>query len=74
RFFFVPLRHSYLSKQTERMVHFKPKIQNSWGKSFLTSVLGTTISILLTFDMTRTRYLSKREMNNHALADAEACA
>lgn len=31
------------------MVHFKPKIQNSWGKSFLTSVLGTTISILLTF-------------------------
>ena len=31
------------------MVHFKPKIQNSWGKSFLTSVLGTTISIILTF-------------------------
>ena len=28
----------------------------------------------LHFLMTRTRYLSKREMNNHALADAEACA
>ena len=31
------------------MVHFKPKIQNSWGKGFLTSVMGTTISIILTF-------------------------
>ena len=31
------------------MVHFKPKIQSSWGKGFLTSLLGTTISILLTF-------------------------
>lgn len=31
------------------MVHFKPKVSNTWGKSFLTSVLGTTISILLTF-------------------------
>ena len=31
------------------MVHFKPKVPNTWGKSFLTSVMGTTISILLTF-------------------------
>ena len=31
------------------MVHFKPRIQNSWGNGFLTSVLGTTISIALTF-------------------------
>jgi len=31
------------------MIQFKPKIQNSWGKGFLTSLLGTTISILLTF-------------------------
>ena len=31
------------------MIHFKPRIQNSWGKGFLTSVLGTTISIALTF-------------------------
>ncbi len=31
------------------MIHFKPKIQSSWGKGFLTSVLGTTVSILLTF-------------------------
>ena len=31
------------------MMHFKPKVPNIWGKSFLTSVLGTTISILLTF-------------------------
>ena len=31
------------------MVHFKPKVPNTWGKSFLTSVLGTTISIILTF-------------------------
>ena len=31
------------------MVHFKPKIQSSWGKGFLTSVMGTTISIILTF-------------------------
>jgi hypothetical protein len=31
------------------MVHFKPKVQGSWGKGFLTSVMGTTISIILTF-------------------------
>ena len=32
------------------MINFKPnKMTNSWGKGFLTSVLGTTISILLTF-------------------------
>ena len=31
------------------MIHFKPKMMNSWGKGFLTSLLGTTISILLTF-------------------------
>ena len=31
------------------MIHFKPKVPNTWGKSFLTSVMGTTISILLTF-------------------------
>ena len=31
------------------MVHFKPKIQSSWGKGFLTSLMGTTISIILTF-------------------------
>ena len=32
------------------MVNFKAnKMQSSWGKGFLTSVLGTTISILLTF-------------------------
>ena len=32
------------------MISFKPnKMINSWGKGFLTSVLGTTISILLTF-------------------------
>ena len=31
------------------MVHFKPKVTNTWGKSILTSVLGTTISIILTF-------------------------
>jgi hypothetical protein len=31
------------------MVHFKPKVTNTWGKSFITSVMGTTISILLTF-------------------------
>ena len=30
-------------------MHFKPKVPNTWGKSILTSVLGTTISILLTF-------------------------
>ena len=30
------------------MIHFKPKVPNTWGKSFLTSVMGTTISILLT--------------------------
>lgn len=30
-------------------MHFKPKVPNTWGKSFLTSVLGTTISIILTF-------------------------
>ena len=31
------------------MIHFKPKIQSSWGKGFLTSLLGTTVSIILTF-------------------------
>ena len=32
------------------MISFKPnKIQSSWGKGFFTSVLGTTVSILLTF-------------------------
>ena len=31
------------------MIHFKPKVPNTWGKSILTSVMGTTISILLTF-------------------------
>lgn len=32
------------------MINFKPnKMTNSWGKGFLTSVLGTTISIILTF-------------------------
>ncbi len=31
------------------MINFRPKIQNSWGKGFLTSLMGTTISILLTF-------------------------
>ena len=31
------------------MINFKPKMMNSWGKGFLTSLLGTTISILLTF-------------------------
>ena len=32
------------------MMHFKAlKIPKSWGKGFLTSVLGTTVSILLTF-------------------------
>lgn len=32
------------------MISFKPnKMQSSWGKGFLTSLLGTTISILLTF-------------------------
>lgn len=30
-------------------MHFKQKVLNTWGKSILTSVLGTTISILLTF-------------------------
>ena len=30
-------------------MYFKPKVPNTWGKSVLTSVLGTTISILLTF-------------------------
>ena len=30
-------------------MHFKPKVPSTWGKSILTSVLGTTISILLTF-------------------------
>lgn len=30
-------------------MHFKQKVPNTWGKSILTSVLGTTISILLTF-------------------------
>ena len=32
------------------MISFKPnKIQSLWGKGFFTSVLGTTVSILLTF-------------------------
>ena len=31
------------------MMHFKPKVPSTWGKNILTSVLGTTISILLTF-------------------------
>ena len=31
------------------MIHIKPKIQSSWGKGFLTSLLGTTVSIILTF-------------------------
>ena len=32
------------------MISFKPnKMLSSWGKGFLTSVLGTTISIILTF-------------------------
>ena len=30
-------------------MHFKQKVPNTWGKNILTSVLGTTISILLTF-------------------------
>ena len=30
-------------------MHFKQKVPNTWGKSILTSALGTTISILLTF-------------------------
>ena len=39
-----------MSKDTEGMIHFKNnKILSPWGKGFLTSVLGTTISILLTF-------------------------
>ena len=32
------------------MINFKPnKMTNSWGKGFLTNVLGTTIYLLLTF-------------------------
>ncbi len=31
------------------MINFRPKMMNSWGKGFLTSLMGTTISILLTF-------------------------
>lgn len=46
----VSLQHSYLSKQTKIMIHFKPnKMQHQWGKGLLTSVLGTTVSIILTF-------------------------
>ena len=39
----------FVKANRERMIHFKPKVTNTWGKSFLTSVMGTTISILLTF-------------------------
>ena len=39
----------FVKANRERMIHFKPKVPNTWGKSFLTSVMGTTISILLTF-------------------------
>ena len=38
----------FVKANKERMIHFKPKVPNTWGKSFLTSVMGTTISILLT--------------------------
>ena len=38
----------FVKANRERMIHFKPKVPNTWGKSFLTSVMGTTISILLT--------------------------
>ena len=32
------------------MINFKiNKMQSSWGKSFFTSVMGTTVSIILTF-------------------------
>ena len=42
--------YKYILHLIKSMINFKPnKMINSWGKGFLTSVMGTTISILLTF-------------------------